>query len=77
MPSRCPRFCILLGIPLSYSIADGLALGFIAYPVVKLLAGQARERKVADVPDCRFIGDILRDAPGTHRLKSRALGLGS
>ncbi len=40
-----PAFLILLGIPLSYSIADGLALGFIAYPVVKLLAGQARDVK--------------------------------
>jgi AGZA family xanthine/uracil permease-like MFS transporter len=40
-----PAFLILLGIPLSYSIADGLALGFIAYPVVKLLAGQGRDVK--------------------------------
>ncbi len=38
-----PAFLILLGIPLSYSIADGLALGFIAYPVVKLGAGKVRE----------------------------------
>ena len=30
---------------MSYSIADGLALGFIAYPLVKLLAGQGREVK--------------------------------
>jgi len=40
-----PAFLILLGIPLSYSIADGLALGLIAYPVVKFLAGQARDVK--------------------------------
>ncbi len=38
-----PAFLVLLGIPLSYSIADGLALGFISYPLVKLLAGRARE----------------------------------
>ena len=25
------------------SIADGLALGFLAYPVVKILAGRGRE----------------------------------
>ena len=36
-----PAFLVLLGIPLSYSIADGLALGFIAYPLLKLLAGRA------------------------------------
>jgi AGZA family xanthine/uracil permease-like MFS transporter len=40
-----PAFLIIIGIPLSYSIADGLALGFIAYPAIKLLAGQGREVK--------------------------------
>ncbi|HOM17978.1 MAG TPA: NCS2 family permease, partial [Thermoguttaceae bacterium] len=38
-----PAFLIILGIPLTYSIADGLALGFIAYPIIKLLAGQGRD----------------------------------
>jgi AGZA family xanthine/uracil permease-like MFS transporter len=38
-----PAFLIMIGIPLSYSIADGLALGFIAYPLVKLLSGRVRE----------------------------------
>ncbi len=38
-----PAFLVLLGIPLAYSIADGLALGFIAYPLVKLIAGRVRE----------------------------------
>jgi len=40
-----PAFLIVIGIPLTYSIADGLALGFVAYPVVKLLAGRPREVK--------------------------------
>ncbi len=40
-----PAFLVMIGIPLSYSIADGLALGFITYPIVKLLAGQGREVK--------------------------------
>ena len=40
-----PTFLIILGIPLTYSIADGLALGFIAYPVIKLGAGQHRDVK--------------------------------
>ncbi len=40
-----PSFLIMIGIPLSYSIAHGLALGFIAYPVVKLCAGQGRDVK--------------------------------
>jgi AGZA family xanthine/uracil permease-like MFS transporter len=38
-----PSFLVLLGIPLSYSIADGLALGFVAYPLLKVLGGRARE----------------------------------
>ena len=38
-----PAFLIVLGIPLTFSIGDGLALGFIFYPVVKLLAGQGRQ----------------------------------
>ncbi|MGD0899419.1 MAG: NCS2 family permease [Thermoguttaceae bacterium] len=40
-----PSFLILIGIPMTFSIADGLALGFIAYPVVKLFAGQGRQVK--------------------------------
>jgi adenine deaminase len=35
-------------VPLCFSIADGLALGFIAYPVVKLLSGTHRRCEVAD-----------------------------
>ena len=38
-----PSFLVLAGIPLSYSIADGLALGFISYPLVKVLGGKAGE----------------------------------
>lgn len=38
-----PAFLTIVGIPLSYSIADGLALGFVAYPLVKVLGGRARD----------------------------------
>ncbi len=38
-----PAFITMVGIVFSYSIADGLALGFICYPFVKLLAGQGRD----------------------------------
>lgn len=40
-----PTLLIIAGIPLTFSIADGLALGFIAYPLVKLLSGQGRNVK--------------------------------
>jgi AGZA family xanthine/uracil permease-like MFS transporter len=38
-----PSFLVLLGIPLSYSIADGLALGFITYPLLKVLGGRSTD----------------------------------
>lgn len=37
-----PAFLTIVGIPLAYSIADGLALGFIAYPILKMLTGKGR-----------------------------------
>ena len=33
----------MVGIPLTYSIADGLALGFIAYPLDQTLSGRRKE----------------------------------
>ncbi len=38
-----PAFLTVIGIPLTYSIADGLALGFISYPLIKLFSGKIRE----------------------------------
>jgi len=38
-----PSFLVVVGIPFGYSIADGLALGFICYPVVKLLGGRRQD----------------------------------
>jgi AGZA family xanthine/uracil permease-like MFS transporter len=38
-----PGLLTVVGIPLTYSIADGLAFGFISYPLIKLLGGRARE----------------------------------
>lgn len=40
-----PAFVVIISMPFSYSIATGIALGFIFYPLVKLLAGKAREVK--------------------------------
>ncbi len=38
-----PAFLTLIGIPLTYSIADGIALGLIAYPILKLSTGRGHE----------------------------------
>ena len=40
-----PAFVVIISMPFSYSIATGIALGFIFYPLVKLLAGKAKEVK--------------------------------
>jgi len=36
-------FLILAGIPFCFSISDGLAMGFVAYPLIMLLSGQGRK----------------------------------
>jgi AGZA family xanthine/uracil permease-like MFS transporter len=38
-----PAFLTVVGIPLTYSIADGMALGFISYPIIKFFSGRGRE----------------------------------
>jgi AGZA family xanthine/uracil permease-like MFS transporter len=40
-----PTFFVIIGIPLTYSIADGMLLGFIIYPIVKVLGGKGRDVK--------------------------------
>jgi AGZA family xanthine/uracil permease-like MFS transporter len=38
-----PAFLTMIAMPLTFSIANGLALGFILYPLMKLLTGRWRE----------------------------------
>ena len=38
-----PAFLVILGMPLTYNIANGFALGFVSYPLMKLDAGRGRE----------------------------------
>ncbi|MEK4031245.1 NCS2 family permease [Pseudobacillus sp. FSL P4-0506] len=38
-----PALLIIVLIPLTYSIADGMAIGFILYPLIKLLIGKGKE----------------------------------
>ncbi len=49
-----PAFLVILGIPLTYSIADGLALGFISYPIIKVCSGKGR-----DVPALMYILAVI------------------
>ncbi|MFI3325712.1 MAG: NCS2 family permease [Clostridia bacterium] len=43
MEIAIPCFITVLGMPLFYSISDGLGFGFIAYVVIKLATGKAKE----------------------------------
>ncbi|WP_129708278.1 NCS2 family permease [Priestia megaterium] len=38
-----PAFCTIILMPLTFSIGEGLALGFLSYTFVKLFAGRAKE----------------------------------
>ncbi|UOD34516.1 NCS2 family permease [Deferribacteraceae bacterium V6Fe1] len=38
-----PAFIVIVSMPFTYSIATGISLGFIFYPVIKLLAGRHKE----------------------------------
>ena len=43
MEIAVPAFLILIGMPLTYSISDGLALGLITYPICMVAAKRAKE----------------------------------
>ena len=38
-----PAFLTIVGMPFCYNIADGLAFGFISYPIIKLFSGRAKD----------------------------------
>jgi len=42
-----PAIVAAISMPLSYSIADGIGLGFMTYALIKLLAGRPSECPIA------------------------------
>src|SRR5699024_12340171 len=38
-----PTFAVILSMPLTSSIATGIAVGFITYPLLKLVSGKRKE----------------------------------
>jgi AGZA family xanthine/uracil permease-like MFS transporter len=42
-----PAFLIVITMPLTYSIAEGLAIGFITYPLIKAFQGKVQETSPA------------------------------
>nr|WP_125713407.1 NCS2 family permease [Agrilactobacillus yilanensis] len=49
-----PAFLIIIGMPLTYSIADGLALGMITYPITMLAAKRGKE-----IPPAMYILAVI------------------
>ena len=47
LTESAPAIVCALGMPLSFSIADGIGMGFISYVAIKLLSGRATECPVA------------------------------
>lgn len=52
-----PAFLTVIGMPLTYSISDGLALGMIAYPITMLASKQAK--KVSPMMYALFIVFVI------------------
>jgi AGZA family xanthine/uracil permease-like MFS transporter len=51
-----PAFFTIVMMPLTYSIAQGLAFGFMSYTIVKLLAGRHHENNpVTDTLSVLFL----------------------
>lgn len=42
MTEAIPAFLTMIGMALAYSIADGLAFGFISYPLLKIFSGRVK-----------------------------------
>lgn len=58
-----PAFLIVVLIPFTTSISTGLAFGFVAYPILKIAAGRARELTTATyVLGGLFLGDLVLSA---------------
>lgn len=62
-----PAFLTIIGIPFSYSIANGVSFGIISYVIIALLTGQARKLNVtlivlASLLLCRYLFIGVGDA---------------
>ena len=54
MTEAAPAFLTIVFMPFTYSIADGIAFGFISYAVIKLLCN-----RIKDVPPMVWIVAVL------------------
>ncbi|MBT3401765.1 MAG: NCS2 family permease, partial [Rhodospirillaceae bacterium] len=55
-----PAFLLMIAMPLTFSIANGVALGIVAYPIVKRLGGRGKDvHPLIDVLAVLFIARYL------------------
>ena len=66
-----PVFLTIIVMPLTYSIANGIGVGFISWVLIRSLSGRAREDQPAAVGRRRRLPDLLR--PRADRGAARAL----
>ena len=60
LTESAPAIVCALGMPLSFSIADGIGMGFITYVAIKLMSGKAAECPMAVyVIAAIFLGKFL------------------
>ena len=46
MTDAIPAFLTILGMPLAYSISEGIAIGVVSWTLINLLSGKAKEKKI-------------------------------
>ncbi len=55
-----PAFLTMVAMPLTFSIANGIAMGFVTYPLLKRLGGRGQEvHPLVDVLAVVFIAKYL------------------
>lgn len=42
-----PAYLAVIGMPFTYSISEGIALGFISYTIINVASGKAKEKKIS------------------------------
>jgi AGZA family xanthine/uracil permease-like MFS transporter len=68
-----PAFLTLVGIPMTFSIANGLALGFTAYALLRILRGEFRKHTGWSTcwRSCLLRGLCISESQGDEMLAPR------
>ena len=69
-----PAFLTIVTMPLSYSIANGIGVGFVSWAVIGAASGKAKKIHPADVGGHRRLRGLLR--AGSGQRTARGIGRG-